>query len=509
MRLTRTSSIWTLIALAIGLTSTVKGQTNSCVPPTQFKQASLLVEAAGITWKNNGSAQEWIVAWGPAGIPPDNMTLRSNTFEPHFIVPLSNAQSQTEAYVKSICGMSSSDWVGPISLSDLSSCTNLPFAYSINDTICGAATVLLEEPNHENVIWWYAGLPRAYDHSLLTDSVQSSTTYWMMATKENGNDQRIGPDYGSQQGGYVNFNNSQVITVMDTILLDSTTLISDAAVSGSIRLLNISGNIVYQERSFFLDSDGEHRIPIRFPLLPGRYRLQVLPNPGGGRLFRSSTPQHYPYVLPGLLSVDSTNIGIINRYYYAFNLSVKSLCTGHIAPAHITVGQQPYSGPDVRDSLCLRDSLFILNDLLPNLPLSSGGYWTRKGMSNPITTLDLSVFSPGDHLHLQYITQGTMHCSDTAEYNIQFYDCKIGLTENQKDAIAIYPNPAVSHIEIDLPHDVNLQSITIASIDGKSMVEIDSYEASRKIDLSTFSKGVYLIRLQFENEVIHRKLVIR
>lgn len=509
MRLTRTTSILSLFAFAIGLTITANGQTNSCVPPTHFKQASMLVEAAGVTWNSGGSAQEWIVAWGAAGVTPENMTQRSNTFEPYFIIPLSNAQSQTEAYVKSICGMASSEWVGPIALSDLSKCNNLPVVSGTNDTLCGGGRILLEEPSQNKVIWWYAGIPRAYDSEIRTDSIYSSRTYWMMSTNENGGDQKIGPDYGSQPGGFANFNNSQVITVHDTLLLDSTTLISDAAVSGAIRLLDISGNIIYQERPFFLDSDGAHRVPIRFPLLPGRYRLQILPLPGGGRLFRSSSPQSYPYVLPGLLTIDSTSIGIVNRYYYAYNLSVKSLCTGQIAPAHITVGQQPYSGPDVKDSLCLRDSLFQLNDLLPNLPISNNGYWVRNGMTNPISALDLSKFNPGDQLNLLYITSGTMQCADTAEYRIQLYDCKIGLTENQKDAIVLYPNPAETFVEISIPNDVKLVSITISSMDGKSVKEVESIGTHHQVDIGTLPSGFYIVNLQFENEVIHRRLVIR
>jgi uncharacterized repeat protein (TIGR01451 family) len=97
----------------------------------------------------------------------------------------------------------------------------------------------------------------------------------------------------------------------------------------------------------------------------------------------------------------------------------------------------------------------------------------------------------------------------TNTFNTEFTST-LANTAFNSDNFMVYPNPASSLIQISLQHSTEtLQNITIYDVLGKSVKEIEATNNEMNIDISTLSKGVYLVQITTESNLkITKKLVI-
>ena len=89
-------------------------------------------------------------------------------------------------------------------------------------------------------------------------------------------------------------------------------------------------------------------------------------------------------------------------------------------------------------------------------------------------------------------------------------DCKYtaSLNEIAMNEISVYPNPASNSINIDLPYETN-SPITIVDLTGNVVQRFDAKSKHVKIDVSTLSKGVYFLNIDFDNSRVIKKIVIQ
>lgn len=89
----------------------------------------------------------------------------------------------------------------------------------------------------------------------------------------------------------------------------------------------------------------------------------------------------------------------------------------------------------------------------------------------------------------------------------QMESCSVGLEEVYQSAsssISIYPNPVNHHAQLDISiQDLGFYQLEIINISGQVLYSQRDFFASEKItinlNLKTFPKGVYLLRLKNEN----------
>ena len=81
----------------------------------------------------------------------------------------------------------------------------------------------------------------------------------------------------------------------------------------------------------------------------------------------------------------------------------------------------------------------------------------------------------------------------------------VGITDNQlKEQIKIYPNPATSFVQVDLP--VNSE-LSIVSITGRQIIYKESTSMSERIDLSELPGGIYFVRVAGSNAQAALRLI--
>lgn len=146
-----------------------------------------------------------------------------------------------------------------------------------------------------------------------------------------------GPSTTITTGGFGNFSNGTYFTAISPFMWDSVTLRSNGAVSGQIRVwdanpTNFPNANLLQSAPFSVGVAGDVQVPVGLSFSPGSYYVNLAFNAGGAQLWRSTTTNvGYPFVVPNVMSIDSSWLGAgqnLNRIYYLLDWKIKEMCIG-------------------------------------------------------------------------------------------------------------------------------------------------------------------------------------
>ncbi len=84
-------------------------------------------------------------------------------------------------------------------------------------------------------------------------------------------------------------------------------------------------------------------------------------------------------------------------------------------------------------------------------------------------------------------------CTAAAEALSVIIDDCTGLNEGQEYPIMVYPNPATDRVNI---HGLNQATVRIYNILGKEMKVFNQLNGSQAIDITSFQKGIYLLKIE-------------
>ncbi len=127
---------------------------------------------------------------------------------------------------------------------------------------------------------------------------------------------------------------------------------------------------------------------------------------------------------------------------------------------------------------------------------------------NSLSTLDEANFPLGTTTVVWTVTdivENQSYCSFDVTVNAY-----TGVETLEQKGITIYPNPTKGIIYFEFA-DNNIQEIKISDITGKTISTSASLNANNEqleIDLSSFYRGIYIIRIQTDKEIFTTKIVI-
>lgn len=98
--------------------------------------------------------------------------------------------------------------------------------------------------------------------------------------------------------------------------------------------------------------------------------------------------------------------------------------------------------------------------------------------------------------------------------NVPCGDSTVGITNNDYlSKVKVFPNPAVTHITVDLSLPVvdEVIAIELLSMQGRVVYHksIDLTQRQLMIDVQPFAKGVYVLRLLSKKQAGHKKVVLQ
>lgn len=81
----------------------------------------------------------------------------------------------------------------------------------------------------------------------------------------------------------------------------------------------------------------------------------------------------------------------------------------------------------------------------------------------------------------------------------------IGLIEKSLGQISFYPNPTSGWVKIEMTNEMknSLTAIEVMDLEGRTLFSADKYQ---EIDLTNFERGVYVVRVQFGDQAVVRKI---
>ena len=87
-------------------------------------------------------------------------------------------------------------------------------------------------------------------------------------------------------------------------------------------------------------------------------------------------------------------------------------------------------------------------------------------------------------------------------------DLSLGHTDAFNIAdVKLYPNPAQSELNLDIPESMNVRGIRIFSVNGAEVKQAHTLNNFATIDISALNPGVYFLSIQTEDEVINKKFI--
>ena len=90
---------------------------------------------------------------------------------------------------------------------------------------------------------------------------------------------------------------------------------------------------------------------------------------------------------------------------------------------------------------------------------------------------------------------------------VYFGDTLLGLEANDLNAFYFYPNPTKEYLHLNNDFLDEIKSISIYQIDGKIVSNINSN--FEKIDIRNFKNGAYFMKIQFKNNIIITKKIVK
>jgi hypothetical protein len=152
-------------------------------------------------------------------------------------------------------------------------------------------------------------------------------------------------------------------------------------------------------------------------------------------------------------------------------------------------------------SICFTDSLtgYIIGDRMGLMKTIDGGsHWETQvlGVNFPFSASSIyftetgNGFIAGSRGAILKTTSGSEGIADEPdEYN----------------NIRIFPNPAGDNIYVEMPANIPFSGITLFTvndINGREMIKQRIYPGKTEVDISRFSKGVYIIIVNDEKDIV-------
>ncbi len=393
------------------------GEKRICQDPKGLAITGNSLSSITLAWNSDTTISGSRIAYGPTGFTIGTGTQMAAMPGGGTVSGLA-AGTCYDFYIADSCGNSLLAWLGPINGCTQSPCsvTGTPSNVVGDTTNCGGGQVTLTTTTANNVAWLRGNevVGRGSQH---VDSVNFTTTFNAVLYNNAGPSIHVGPSPLALAGGFGNFNNGQWITVMDTITLDSFMVRSNGFVSAQMTVWDPDTAIdrpIQRSPVFTTPATGTVNTQVYtggMVLTPGVYYVNIEFDANTvGALYRATAGAVFPYVAPGLMSIDSVNFnGGQIRYYYVFDMVIRGAClsTG-VASLAFVPGSNAGSSDSV--AVCITNTAVNLASYLGTH--DQGGVWTDDNSSGALAAgvFDASAVAAGTY-DFTYKLQGSGGCA--------------------------------------------------------------------------------------------------
>lgn len=154
--------------------------------------------------------------------------------------------------------------------------------------------------------------------------------------------------------------------------------------------------------------------------------------------------------------------------------------------------------------ISLADSMKLCQGF--SITLDAGNEGSSFDWSTGAFTQTITVDSGGTYTVT--VTDGNGCDADASV--LVFVDECVGTAEvSWANAVQVFPNPTKDFVNINLPNAEGNWSIGVSTLDGRQVFESKEITTRSTIDLSAFSKGIYLMTLEYQGESQTYRVVLQ
>jgi Metallo-peptidase family M12/Secretion system C-terminal sorting domain len=372
---------------------------------------------------------------------------------------------------------------------------SMPISFSQNTyAACGLDTLVINAPLPDTSGTWFNQFgqiqAKGPSFQFIANRNQAGKYFYQVKPTL---DTSIAPkDTSFASGSMFNaFSRGNLVTVYAPFTLDSVTIFAD---SGSgLASINFSDPDNFRPKysaPLFLNP-GRNRVYVGLQVMPGRYRVDAVgsDNP----MYRNNKGNvNYPFVVPGVISMDSSTAGR-NFYYFFYDWRLTySECPSLAAFVVLKNGVGP-------KPVLLKRNDTLFTTMPVNLP-----QWYFNG--SPIPGANLPYYrlgQSGNYFVKTTDSLGCFHYSDTVSV-ILGTQSLLSATD-----LKLYPNPAKNNFTLQLPANVSRYTITIEDITGKTILSEtrSNSEWDNEVDVTLWPLGYYRVKVYSTGLIGHLSLI--
>ncbi|MGZ4098227.1 MAG: M4 family metallopeptidase [Bacteroidia bacterium] len=331
-----------------------------------------------------------------------------------------------------------------------------------------------------------------------TPTLSSNATYYVVNTVTNA------PAFGGitsttasgTAGG--NLSNAAQWLIFDVLQAGilKTVLVNAQAAGSKIVELRNSSNVVLNTISVNLVA-GVNTVTLNFNLIPGtNYQLGL--GSSTANLFRTNSGVAFPYNVGSIVNITSSSAGSA-YYYWFYNWQVqKSDCKSPAVPVTASVN------PPTNVTVTSPSGTLICDNSSPvNLSGNpAGGIFSGNGIVG--NTFDASLTGNGTFT-ISYIYTDGIGCTNNGSISMQVTSCTGLKAVAANNFLDIYPNPACTFFTVKNGTGLKLN---IADATGRIVYEHIISSTEEKINIESFSKGIYILSVSENGKVIKNSRLI-
>ncbi len=366
-----------------------------------------------------------------------------------------------------------------------------PLVTGITEICEGTATTLSANITPGNTAIWSAnGNPVAVGESFVTPALTGTTTYSVIQSTSV-DTVYVGPeDYDFGTGNYHNntgFEGRLLFEAFVPFTLKSVFVNADGDGVRTITLYDADNNPVETVNVFI--PAGESRIQLDLDIqLIGQYSIGNLSQ----NLYRNNSGAQYPYEVPGVVSIYSSNStsGPLTYYYYFYDWEVVEIgCESD--PTAVVVTVTP--GPVAAFSASTDD----LNAAFTDLSSGNPTIWSWNfGDGSPLSQEQHPIHvyqQAGNYTVILTVSNGT--CSTTVVQEITV-ESSAGIGMTDPSGLVVFPNPASDWVQIEWRGEVPEQwEMRLIDLQGKTLLRntYDNIDRSIRLPATAFSGQICLL----------------
>ncbi|MFH0865003.1 MAG: M14 family zinc carboxypeptidase [Bacteroidota bacterium] len=371
---------------------------------------------------------------------------------------------------------------------------------------CGPASLTLSATGSGTLNWYDAetGGNLVYTGTTFTTPFLTGTTTYFVQAVNQAAPQSAGKPDDAGSGGYLA--NPDQYLIFDSyvpFILISVNVYPGSAGSRTIELRNNSGTVL-NSATINITGTTMQTLSLNFPVPAGSDLQLGLQNGTSADLYRNNGGVTYPYTTAGVLSVTGSSAG--SQYYYYFY------------------------GWQVQEEGCASDMIPVIAAIDTLMPVASFSYslngstcdFTNTTQNGATYNWDFGDgnSSTDENPSHTYTANGTYDVqlivingcgSDTIIQQVNITNVGIDAMESDP-GFSVFPNPSDGSLNIFM-NSAEIKKIVITDLTGNIIYESALNTFHKKsihhIDMTMFSKGIYILNLETWEKNFYSKIILQ